>query len=775
MPPLRSFENGQDLTSITFAIAVNHPLDKIKDLAEEFIIMAQFSQVSGGKSHKVMKVMGTVYMTDFVEKDGYAYFECMVYWPTGDDPKKIQIFYRSLDPRDSHEPIPLTPALPLDFWMVSWNPDHPDRMQILSDNAAGKYSVASPISTMGRWHLAHPFADIADIAVIYLWRFAAPAYFEMHSHIESNHCSPLPPAYVHIWDASVPVLPKTWGLTIGNFKQIHPSYSGFLGQDTLAPIALGEGGKIGKNPTAAIGAQFGRDLSQGDFHKVFAFLSPEAAKIGCLMPMDMEYMHFNAYFGVPVSKTVASANNYTGQIEEVRWFCWDKLWEFETNNQAYTLDDGTVLPPRYAQSPPSEHGEVWNWMSLDDRDQYEKWKTQIGAHSLSIRKAPKDTDLLPFYHFDPRRYTIDASSLEDTGCSMLQVKNQPVQAPTHAGEATFFGYKLYTALGWAPMDPYLGSPLREFYAHCQEHQIPVLNHGTPAGYYSHDRRHYFDRLWEEGKIVEGNDNEYVAGWTSRFSHSVVAPDGSVLTPKPKKDEHWWSHREEDRVWWFTHHYVSAQSWRKVLETFPTLKLCLAHFGDSDHLRDNSWGDRMHREPHREKARTLTIGFDGARIDKSRTHRFLYDLLELIQPENHVFADLSYVILNKHNAQRFTELFHWARDYKPILLERILWGTDWPLIGGEDPVTGAKGGNMLHRYAKGFRDAAPKLPGDFFLRACFLNPLQYLDLKGIRSKVGDGRWEWTNEMDDHLFQMSFQDDKVDLLYKTSKSLAKMLES
>ena len=121
-----------------------------------------------------------------------------------------------------------------------------------------------------------------------------------------------------------------------------------------------------------------------------------------------------------------------------------------------------------------------------------------------------------------------------------------------------------------------------------------------------------------------------------------------------------------------------------------------------------------REPHREKSRNLTVGFDGASIDKSKTHRFLYDLLDLIQPENHVFADLSYVILNKHNAQRFTDLFHWARDHKPILLERILWGTDWPLIGGEDPVTGAKGGNMLHRYAKGFRDAAPHLPGDFFL-------------------------------------------------------------
>lgn len=437
-----------------------------------------------------------------------------------------------------------------------------------------------------------------------------------------------------------------------------------------------------------------------------------------------------------------------------------------------------MIPPLYTDTPPSTRGEVWNWMSMEDGRAYESWGVQQAAHSeLFTNSAGKLARSLPFYHFDPRRYTSQAGPLEETGWTLADVRKQPVQSSTHSGIAKYFGFKLYTAMGWAPMDPFLKEPLQQFYTFCESDQIPLLNHGTPAGYYTHDRRHYYDLLLAEGKITEGNLDQHENGWCSRFAQTVPGPGGHPFAPTSKKDEHWWQNRESGRIWWYTHHYVSAQSWRKVLNKFPRLKLCLAHFGDSDHLRDNSWGDRKVREPSSNVVKKITLGFSGDKIDPAKTHRFLYDLLELIQPNNSVFVDLSYVILNDHNASKFMELFRWARSYKPILLERILWGTDWPLIATQKPVTSTKAGNMLHRYARGFRNAIPSIPSDFFLRACFLNPMQFLDLNRIRTEVRNAGepdvWQWVDDLDPSHFDMSFQGDKTELFYRGNRTLAKPL--
>jgi len=320
------------------------------------------------------------------------------------------------------------------------------------------------------------------------------------------------------------------------------------------------------------------------------------------------------------------------------------------------------------------------------------------------------------------------------------------------------------------MDPFLRDPLERFYEECERDQIPLLNHCTPAGYYTHDRRHYYDLLGAKGKVVFDTEDHLTedGNWLEGFARYVPGPDHGFMSPG-FSTENPMLNAEEECIWWFTHHYVSAQSWSKVLRRFPKLKLCLAHLGDSDHFRDDSWKIRKSREPHRGRPgkEWLTIAFDEDHIDPARTHKFLYDLIDLVKPDNHVFIDISYVILDGHNSSKFMELFRWAREHKPILLERILWGTDWPLVGDEDPVKDLKSGNMLHRYAQGFRDAVPDMPGDFFLRACFLNPLQYLDLKRIRTKLGGtAGWNWVEDMDDQHFSMDFTGDKVELLYKTN---------
>ena len=73
-------------------------------------------------------------------------------------------------------------------------------------------------------------------------------------------------------------------------------------------------------------------------------------------------------------------------------------------------------------------------------------------------------------------------------------------------------------------------------------------------------------------------------------------------------------------------------------------------------------------------------------------------------------------------------------------------------------------NLLQAYARAFREAVPTLPGDFFIRACFLNPLQFLDMKRIRTLGGRG-WDWIQGMDDRLFDATFSGDKADVFFQT----------
>lgn len=752
-----AFENGKVHSILEFVILVQQKFEDLASFPEELVVRALKKRFDKNGLIVDWTPVDFVYRMDQARSRQVGTKSCgtfQVLIPWGDDFQEFSLGYREKGKAETF--VPIVERIREDFTKVSYVAATNSSTTPVDTDCV----VSTPLSGRGKWHVAQDFLAISQFPSIYLWRCEIPAHFEMHSHVESNHCSPFPPTWVHVWEAP--------GLVpgIANFLKLQP---GFWWQDKISPLALGEGGKIGSKVTNAIGEIFGKGLAEAQMQQVFPMLADQADRIGCLMPMDLEYMHYNGYFGMPISRIVKSTRTDTGETESTRWFCWDSIWGFESNNVGYITSDGPH-PPKFTEAPPSPNGEVWSWMTGDDGDTYESWKFQRNFHiPLATPNSASTTQLFPFYHFDPRRYTAKAAALEDGGWDLARTLSQPIQTNT-AGNTSFVGFKLYTAMGWAPMDPYLREPLETFYKHCELHQIPILNHGTPAGYYTHDRRHYFDLLKRDVKVVDGPLNETVKRWTTRFAREIPGPDGIPYSPKTTKEERWWESREADRLWWFVHHYVSPQAWVPVLELFPMLKVCLAHFGDSDHFKDGNWDLRKDREPQKTR-RDLSIAFVGDQIDPERTHRFLYDLLTLIQPKNRVFVDLSYVILDEHNVDAFQRLFAWARQHKPILLERILWGTDWPLIAAQDPVKNLKDGNMLQRYAQAFRNALPQMPGDFFVRACFLNPLQYLDMAGIKKlyggQPGAPAWSWIDDLDPLSFDPKFGGDKAELFYRHRK--------
>ncbi|HNY29663.1 MAG TPA: amidohydrolase family protein [Fibrobacteria bacterium] len=751
-----SLQHANDNDFLEFVLLFNHDLAELKKMPEEIVVRSNFTSISfmAAMAYGPPPVYPDcddllVFSTSEIkEASGFAYVLCRVPWKKKFE--SLEIGYRPKG-ADKNVFITITGPLPADFSTIAYVPAS-------SKAAALPKSVSFPTchSGRGKWSVAHAFAKPASYPLIYLWRGEIPGHFEMHSHVMSNHCAPLP----GIWEKS--------GVT----TFLEPSYDT---QDYLAGwwFVMGEAGDIGKQSTPAIGDAFASQMAAGNFKSIFPFLSDSHTASATLMPMDMEYMHFLGYFGIPITR----------REYKKTWYCWNKKWKRFTNNVPQVISTmppmgmgmgmpigmgmGTVTIPVDSPTPSSSHQETWCYMSSQDAKAYVPWSVQLQDHAEVWTRSRGNSKIasMPFFHFEPRRHV--NTSVFPTEKSRLELSMMfAVQSQTWNRSSKFFGYKLYTAMGWAPNDPYLKSVLKPFYDQCEAADIPILNHCTPVGFYSHDRKFYHELLTEQNMIKAAPVLD-ADGWPDSFPFSVPGPDGKFLVDKQGNRRAPETGPESN--WWFTQNYVSPNAWKPVVERHKKLRLCLAHFGDSAHLDSDGWGERKVREP-KSTRHELTIQFNGAKIDRANSHWFLADLIDLVQPDNRVFIDLSYVMLNSRNAAKFQELFDWARKNKPVLLERVMWGTDWPLLGNESMVKNYKWTkeNILHRYARAFKEQIPQMPADFFVRVCFLNPIQYIGLKKVASLVGGGAWPWLGDIPDAIFT-DFQGDKLECLYKNDKKI------
>ncbi|SIO55425.1 Amidohydrolase [Rhodovulum sp. ES.010] len=158
----------------------------------------------------------------------------------------------------------------------------------------------------------------------------------------------------------------------------------------------------------------------------------------------------------------------------------------------------------------------------------------------------------------------------------------------------FRGVKLYTKLGYAPTDDVL---MREVYPLCTERGLPVMTHCSRGGV-RHKR---------------------------------------------------WSQARADRV-------TDPRAYIPVMEAFPGLKLCLAHFGG-----DQDW-----------KA-YLTDGFDPE-DPEARTTNWLSLIVDMIRSGDYpnLYTDISYTIFKFAAYLPLLRLF--MED--PVLRTRILFGSDF---------------------------------------------------------------------------------------------------
>lgn len=174
-------------------------------------------------------------------------------------------------------------------------------------------------------------------------------------------------------------------------------------------------------------------------------------------------------------------------------------------------------------------------------------------------------------------------------------------------EHDFSGIKIYPAIGYFPHDP----RLEQVYQYAEQYEIPIMTHCTRGGVY------YKGKLTEERRTDPRSGKIYPLMSNSKFTDCYSDPDRYI----------------------------------ELLNDFPKLKVCFAHFGGA-----NEW-DKFLQESWHEEA------------SKSWFHK----VIEMVNNEDwNAFTDVSYTLCDpKYYATLKSFLISNKR-----LRERVLFGTDY---------------------------------------------------------------------------------------------------
>jgi predicted TIM-barrel fold metal-dependent hydrolase len=211
------------------------------------------------------------------------------------------------------------------------------------------------------------------------------------------------------------------------------------------------------------------------------------------------------------------------------------------------------------------------------------------------------------------------------------------QVRKHVLNGPFRGIKIYPNLGYAPYH----ATLMEIYAICVEGEIPVLTHCSPGG------------IWQYG-----------------------------LPEKTRRA------------------YSQPESYQRIFEKYPTLKLCLAHFGGAE-----EWARRLNRD---------------VRTDRYPEQPWVRTIYEMIANGEsqcpNLYTDIAYTAFTPRVKGLYVDLV----DYLKVLLShprvrtRVLFGSDYYMV--EQEKVSEKEASILLRS---------RLGEDLYKQIAHTNPIEFL--------------------------------------------------
>jgi predicted TIM-barrel fold metal-dependent hydrolase len=393
--------------------------------------------------------------------------------------------------------------------------------------------------------------------------------------------------------------------------------------------------------------------------------------------MDMERAHIEGYSGQPIYHE-----------EE------GKLFFFRRKSGA--------LPEREGKMIDLGHEIIVNKVDKSRTLKLQKWKRQSKDTSNVAVKNP--LHMLPLYFYDPRRWNRESGTKMPHTMEFGAWDEIFKYIATDTFPGVWFGVKMYPPLGHKPLDE-MCEYLPDFYHRCQKDKIPILTHCSPGGMTTHEAEfyreydHHISSTREAKKAIQRKKLQAsLAGTSLQPSNAEGAPVpwGESTDKKERFDQDYFFKR-----------YVSPEAWRPVLENFPDLHICLAHFGGDEWRRGTlaDWNDGPASD------------WINSTVDLTKKFKYCYTDISCFNLDNPLVGE------DKNSGRTvrttFNRMLHWMRDkdeYKH-LRNKVIFGTDWYLTHLTRGDAGAEYGN----YCREFKRMIDEVDPTFWIRFTLVNP------------------------------------------------------
>lgn len=524
----------------------------------------------------------------------------------------------------------------------------------------------------------------------------ASGIIDGHAHHNSGACCPIPLIYEQVEANTLGAYPTTvygtrtrecMGWFIANL-------GGFRAGVRIQRLSTVEMGKL----LVSLNKEtFANIASSIDFADDFGVKKSEGqiTTFMIIATMDMERAHIAGYDG----QTIYHEED-------------GKLFYYERMSGEMAEQEGRKID--------LSHEIVENKIDKSKALKLRKWRFQFD----DTRNAAIDNPLrlLPLYFYDPRRFNRPAGTpfpeSKDYG-AWDEIFNC---IATETKPGIWAGVKMYTSLGHKPLDE-LCEYLPEFYKQCEKDRIPILTHCSPGGMITHEAEHYMTFDIENGEVCR---KRQIARQKQR--EKVIHLTGKPASTAPGCPEEWGETTDKYRRFpldYFYKHYVHPEAWRPVLENFPDLHLCLAHFG----------GDEWRCGP-------INEWNDGPPSD------WIKSTIDLTKKYSNVYTDISCFNLDeglKDDGEgrkvwnTLNKMLYWMRDkdeYKH-LRNKVIFGADWYLTHLTRTDDGAKYGN----YCREFKKLIDQVDATFWIRFTLVNPwscysMSKIKIKNMREALSD---------------------------------------
>lgn len=307
---------------------------------------------------------------------------------------------------------------------------------------------------------------------------------------------------------------------------------------------------------------------------------------------------------------------------------------------------------------------------------------EIQYKKLSALQQKNPHTLYPFIHADPRRVASDPNYIQSLKHYLTGEREQ---------KPTFFGIKIYPALGYFPFD----RRLKPVYDLALEYNLPIMTHCSVGPVYYRGKVNTLknEGYFEEGQFIHPFTGNELEGkkpkvFSPHFTHPL---NYYCLMHESDKLFNYWQKCETLNSPYIPDHLKEVYT-ADDLVPYKNLKICLGHYGGTDEWKyylNNAWlpskenALAMDNKRNHLKGGKWVYQEDGFKTKNLLPHSWHSIISEMLQFKDdsgqlvfpNLFADISYNLSD----EEIHPLLKVRLQGNEEIARKTLFGTDFYMV------------------------------------------------------------------------------------------------